>query len=63
MKVLKAVTMMTEKNKQEKRLFDFMETESESQTESKDKVTQYLSDENGSKHKSAPLFWKKGSQL
>ena len=40
-------------------LLDFMETESESQTESKDEVTQYLSNEDGSKHKSALLFWKK----
>ena len=30
-----------------------MESESETQTESKDEVTQYLSDEDGSKHKSA----------
>ena len=40
-------------------LFDFMETASESQTESNDEVSQYLSDEDGSKHKSALLFWKK----
>ena len=36
-----------------------METASESQTESNDEVSQYLSDEDGSKHKCALLFWKK----
>ena len=35
-----------------------METESESQTESEDEVNQYLSDEDGLKHKSVLLFWK-----
>ena len=60
MNVLKAVTMMTgKKPSKRKQLFDFMETESESQTEIKDEVTQYLSDKDGSKHKSALLFWGK----
>ena len=46
------------KTNKRKRFFDFIETESEIQTESKHEVTQYLSDEDGLKHKSALLFWK-----